>query len=126
MTLELATPRELAGHVGDRPRVQILTTRRRTAMANAAAAKAPPRPMSADMAQRIERLLKGAIDMHCHSGLSVMPRRLDHIDAVEEAAAAGMKALLFKDHYYSATPITELLKGRCAGLLGLDEPRRDA
>jgi hypothetical protein len=85
-------------------------------MANAAAAKAPPKPMSADMAQRIERLLKGAVDMHCHSGPSVMPRCLDHIDALEEAAAVGMKALLFKDHYYSATPITELLKGRYAHL----------
>jgi len=28
----------------------------------------------------------------------------------------GMRALLFKDHYYSATPITELLKGRYAHL----------
>lgn len=61
---------------------------------------------------RIESLLKGAIDMHCHSGPSVMPRCLDHIDALEEAASVGMRALLFKDHYYSATPITELLKGR--------------
>lgn len=62
--------------------------------------------------QRVERLLKGAIDMHCHSGPSVMPRCLDHIDALEEAASVGMRALLFKDHYYSATPITELLKER--------------
>ena len=62
--------------------------------------------------RRVDSLLKGAIDMHCHSGPSVMPRCLDHIEAVEEAAAAGMRALLFKDHYYSATPITELLQHR--------------
>lgn len=62
--------------------------------------------------ERISQLLVGAIDMHCHSGPSVMPRRLDHIEALEEAAAAGMRALLFKDHYYSATPVTELLKER--------------
>ena len=57
----------------------------------------------------IEDLLKGAIDLHCHSGPSVMPRDLDHIEAIEEASAAGFRAILFKDHYYSATPITELL-----------------
>ena len=62
--------------------------------------------------KRVDALIKGAVDMHCHSGPSMMPRCLDHIDALEEAASAGMRALLFKDHYYSATPITELLKGR--------------
>ena len=61
---------------------------------------------------RVDALLKGAVDMHCHSGPSVMPRCLDHIEALQEASSAGMRALLFKDHYYSATPITELLKGR--------------
>lgn len=59
--------------------------------------------------QRIDALLRGAIDMHCHSGPSVLPRRLDHIEAMQEASEAGLKALLFKDHFYSATPVTELL-----------------
>lgn len=59
--------------------------------------------------ERVEALLLGAIDMHCHSGPSMMPRSIDHIEALEEASEAGMKALLFKDHFYSATPITELL-----------------
>ena len=54
-------------------------------------------------------LLVGAIDLHCHSGPFVMPRSLDHIEALHEAAAAGFRAMLIKDHYYSATPITELL-----------------
>tara|TARA_B110000438_G_scaffold35185_1_gene34922 strand:- start:4311 stop:5237 length:927 start_codon:yes stop_codon:yes gene_type:complete len=57
----------------------------------------------------IERLLKGSVDLHCHSGPSVMPRSIDHIEAAKEASAVGMKALLFKDHYYSVTPVTELL-----------------
>ncbi len=63
--------------------------------------------------QRIDDLLKGAVDMHCHSGPSVMPRRLDHIEAMEEAGAAGMRGLLFKDHFYSVTPVVELLRPRC-------------
>jgi hypothetical protein len=38
-----------------------------------------------------------------------MPRSLDHIEALKEASEAGLRAMLIKDHYYSATPITELL-----------------
>jgi hypothetical protein len=64
------------------------------------------------IASRVESLIKGAIDMHCHSGPSVMARRLDHIEALEEASSAGMRALLFKDHFYSVTPVVELLKNR--------------
>ena len=75
-----------------------------------------PVPTSPEIEKRVESLIKGAIDIHCHSGPSVMPRCLDHIDALEEASSVGMRALLFKDHYYSATPITELLKGRYAHL----------
>lgn len=67
---------------------------------------------------RIKSLLVGAIDLHCHSGPSVMPRSLTHIEALQEAAEAGMRAMLIKDHYYSATPITELLS-RHYGHLGL-------
>lgn len=54
-------------------------------------------------------LLKGAIDLHCHSGPSVMPRYFDHYEAMQEASDAGVQALLIKDHYYSATPATLLL-----------------
>lgn len=55
------------------------------------------------------RLLQGAVDLHCHSGPSVMPRYFDHYEAMQEASEAGVRALLIKDHYYSATPVTELL-----------------
>lgn len=54
-------------------------------------------------------LLKGAVDLHCHSGPSVMPRYFDHYEAMQEASEAGVRALLIKDHYYSATPVTEVL-----------------
>ncbi|WP_316979385.1 DUF6282 family protein [Shumkonia mesophila] len=64
----------------------------------------------------IDALLVGAIDLHCHSGPSVMPRRIDHIAAMEEAAANRLKAVLFKDHYYSVTPVAELLKAHYAHL----------
>ena len=56
-----------------------------------------------------DRLLVGAVDLHCHSGPSVMPRYFDHYDAMQEASSVGIRALLLKDHYYSATPVTEVL-----------------
>lgn len=55
------------------------------------------------------RLMQGAIDLHCHSGPSVMPRYCDHHEAMHEASEAGLRALLIKDHYYSVTPVTEML-----------------
>ena len=58
---------------------------------------------------RVADLLVGAVDLHCHSGPSVMPRCIDHIEAMKQAADAGFKAVLIKDHYYSATPGTQLL-----------------
>lgn len=58
---------------------------------------------------RITALLIGAVDMHCHSGPSVMPRDLNHIEAMQECSDAGFRGMLIKDHYFSATPITELL-----------------
>ena len=57
----------------------------------------------------VDRIMQGAIDLHCHSGPSVMPRYFDHYEAMQEASSAGIRALLIKDHYYSATPVTEML-----------------
>jgi hypothetical protein len=55
------------------------------------------------------RLLKGALDLHVHSGPSTMPRQLDHMLAAEEAAAAGMRGVLFKDHHYSVAPFIPMM-----------------
>jgi len=73
------------------------------------AANLNPETIDTELEDRISRLLVGAVDLHCHSGPSVMPRDLSHIEAMQEAAAAGFRAMLIKDHYYSATPVTELL-----------------
>jgi hypothetical protein len=58
----------------------------------------------------VDHLLVGAIDLHCHSGPSVMPRSLNHVEAIRQAEAAGLRAILFKDHYYSVTPVAALLQ----------------
>ena len=65
--------------------------------------------LASEREQLVENLLVGAIDLHCHSGPSVMPRSIDHLEIAREASKVGMKALLFKDHYYSVTPVTQLL-----------------
>src|SRR5690606_35484774 len=48
----------------------------------------------------VDRLLRGSIDLHCHSGPSFMRRYLDHYEALQEAASMGLRALLLKDHCY--------------------------
>jgi len=45
---------------------------------------------------RIERLLKGAIDPHVHSGPSIAPRALDHVELLRQASVAGFAAVLPK------------------------------
>ena len=59
---------------------------------------------------RVQSLMQGAIDLHCHSGPSVMARALNHEQALEQAADAGMRAVLFKDHYYPTGPFVDVLK----------------
>jgi hypothetical protein len=60
-----------------------------------------PQPSSAESrAEQVDALLVGAIDLHCHSGPAVMPRILDHHDALMDAAAAHFRAVVYKDHYY--------------------------
>lgn len=58
----------------------------------------------------IDDMLRGAVDLHCHSGPSVMPRSLNHLQAILEAQDAGMHAVLFKDHYYSVTPVAKYIE----------------
>ncbi|WP_372604887.1 DUF6282 family protein [Actibacterium sp.] len=60
----------------------------------------PLSDMPADRRAHVDELLQGAVDLHCHSGPSAMPRILGHHQAFQEAQEAGFKALLYKDHYY--------------------------
>lgn len=58
---------------------------------------------------KIDSLLKGAIDPHVHSGPSIAPRGLDHLDLVREASAAGFAAVVTKDHDYSGVVAANLI-----------------
>lgn len=58
----------------------------------------------------VDALMRGAVDLHCHSGPSIMKRKLDHIEQIRDAEAAGLHAVLFKDHFYSNTPVMKVLE----------------
>jgi hypothetical protein len=55
------------------------------------------------------KLLNGAIDFHVHSYPDVRQRKLDDIGLVEEAKAAGLRALLLKSHVFSTAERAYLL-----------------
>jgi hypothetical protein len=51
----------------------------------------------------VENLLVGAVDLHCHSGPSPMPRRITHAEAARLASEAGFRAIVAKCHYHDTT-----------------------
>jgi hypothetical protein len=53
----------------------------------------------ADIDTTAAKILNGAIDLHCHSGPSMIPRKLDHLEAARNGATIGLKAILVKDHH---------------------------
>ena len=67
---------------------------------------------------RVDALMQGAVDLHVHSGPSIMARQVDHAQATEQAAAAGLKGILFKDHHYSVSPFIPIME-RTLGHLGV-------
>ena len=62
-----------------------------------------------DIEERIDQLLQGAIDPHVHSGPSVAPRGIDHLELLREASAAGYAAIVTKDHDYSGVMTAALI-----------------
>ncbi|MCT8988710.1 DUF6282 family protein [Chelativorans sp. SCAU2101] len=80
------------------------------------------------LTERIDALMKGAVDLHVHSGPSLHPRKVDHFEVMRQAEAAGMRAVLLKDHYYPTMPIATLinkhlgLKTQCLGSIVLNNP----
>src|SRR5262249_54611887 len=61
-------------------------------------------------ATEIDALLRGAIDIHVHFGPDAhLQRSVDAIDAAQQAAAAGMAAIVLKSHDYPTAPIATLV-----------------
>ncbi|MEO3829150.1 DUF6282 family protein [Actinomadura sp. B10D3] len=49
----------------------------------------------------ITTVLRGAIDLHCHSGPNPFPRRFDHADAAADGERLEMRAILVKSHHHN-------------------------
>lgn len=49
----------------------------------------------------VDQLLRGSVDLHCHSAPSPFPRRFDHAGAARDAESLGMRGILVKSHHHS-------------------------
>lgn len=47
------------------------------------------------------KVLDGTVDLHCHSGPSPFPRRLNHVGASHDGARVGMRGILVKSHHHN-------------------------
>lgn len=68
------------------------------------------------MSQRpaIASVLDGLVDMHVHSGPSPFPRRLDHVEAAQDGARIGLRAMVAKSHHHNTQMDILAMKGRFA------------
>ena len=64
----------------------------------------------------IASVLDGLVDMHVHSGPSPFPRRLDHVEAAQDGARIGMRAMVAKSHHHNTQMDILAMKGRFAGV----------
>jgi Family of unknown function (DUF6282) len=48
-------------------------------------------------------LLDEAVDTHVHSAPGLIPRKLDDIALAQAALAAGMAAIVLKNHFFTTT-----------------------
>src|SRR5690606_13082890 len=63
-----------------------------------------------EQAARISEILHGAVDPHVHSGPSIAPRAVDHLELVKELSDAGFAAVVTKDHDYSGVMCAQLIR----------------
>lgn len=47
------------------------------------------------------KILRGAVDLHCHSGPNPFPRRFNHAEAAKDAERLQMRGILVKSHHHN-------------------------
>lgn len=68
-------------------------------------------PTSADeLHHQINDILRGGVDPHVHSGPSIAPRALDHLELARQLSEAGFIAAVTKDHDYSGVVAAQLIR----------------
>jgi hypothetical protein len=60
--------------------------------------------------------LQGAIDFHAHSAPDVTKRSANSFEVVRQARAAGMRALVLKNHYVSTAALAQLAMQEVGGI----------
>lgn len=60
-------------------------------------------------AARVSEILKGAVDPHVHSGPSIAPRAIDHLELARMLSEAGFAAVVTKDHDYAGVMCAQLI-----------------
>jgi hypothetical protein len=60
--------------------------------------------------------LRGAIDIHIHAEPDSRPRSLDAIDAARQAKAAGMRAIVLKNHYEYTSGLAYIVGKQVPGI----------
>lgn len=49
----------------------------------------------------LHKTLRGAVDLHCHSGPNPLAREFDHVEAGRDAARLEMRGVLVKSHHHN-------------------------
>lgn len=63
-----------------------------------------------------DAILRGAIDIHVHSDPDNVPRSVDGLEAAAQARAAGMRAIVLKNHYDPTAGLALLARKAAPGL----------
>ncbi|HEX3359320.1 MAG TPA: DUF6282 family protein [Tepidisphaeraceae bacterium] len=63
-----------------------------------------------------DHLLDGVIDFHCHSGPDVLGRLINDFELVRQAKAAGMRAIVLKNHYTMTADRAQLAMQEIGGI----------
>ncbi len=69
-------------------------------------------PLAIGRAQTLE----GAIDMHAHAAPDGTPRKLDVLDLARLAKAAGMRAIVIKNHYEPTASLAYIVRKAVPGI----------
>lgn len=65
--------------------------------------------MTPDQTAHVAALLSGAVDPHVHSGPSIAPRAVDHLELARMMSAAGFAAVVTKDHDYAGVTCAAMI-----------------
>ncbi|GAA0935086.1 DUF6282 family protein [Pseudonocardia zijingensis] len=61
-------------------------------------------------------VLRGAVDLHCHSGPNPLAREFDHVEAAQDGARLEMRGILAKSHHHNTVMDLLAMADRLAGV----------